>query len=221
MAKFYNVQIPYRGVVPYINRRGPIASIELNAEQIEMLSGCGVVLLDPTNGRVIDVDTILGKKLQEPVVETPLEITPAVPEELEPEILPVAPTAPAQTSEDPDVQEDEKSETAPDETTPESSPEPEAEQDPEPQESAPEVEEPKPDRPASEDNTHPTEPEGALTGAASKPGEFDFTRIPDYSRLSKSKKKKLRATYAELQAQGLPETVIYAQLIKLASSTEP
>ena len=212
--KFYEIQIPYRGVIPYLNRRGPIASVELNAEQIKLLADCGVVMLDPRNGHTIDVDSILGTKKEEPV-DSVVELAPAVPENLEPEILPISQNAVTQTSEDPESEEDGNLEIDSEPTEPESSPDPESEQADELEQTVePEVVEPETegskDEPDKEEGSK-VEPDAA---------EFDFNRIPDYSKLSKSKKKKLRAKFTELSNSGLPATVIYAQLIELAKSTD-
>lgn len=202
--KFYEIQIPYRGVIPYLNRRGPIASVELNAEQIKLLADCGVVMLDPRNGHTIDVDEILGTKKEEPV-DSVVELAPAVPENLEPEILPISQNAASQTSEDPESEEDGNPEIDSEPVEPESSPDPDPEQVTEPEQTV----EPEAIEPETKDSK--AEPDAA---------EFDFSRIPDYSKLSKSKKKKLRAKFAELSNSGLPATVIYAQLIELAKSTD-
>jgi hypothetical protein len=51
MEKFYPVQITYRGVIPVINKQGPIASVELTAAQIKELESCGAELLDPATGK--------------------------------------------------------------------------------------------------------------------------------------------------------------------------
>ena len=207
--KFYEIQIPYRGVVPYLNRRGPIASVELNEEQIKLLADCGVVMLNPRNGQTIDVDAILGTKKEEPV-DSIVELAPAVPENLEPEILPISQNAAAQTSEDLEPEEDENPEIDSEPAEPESSPDPGPEQSTEPEEAAePEVTELETEDDKAEDGK--VEPDAP---------EFDFNRIPDYSKLSKSKKKKLRAKFAELSGLGLPATVIYAQLIELVKSTD-
>ena len=212
--KFYEIQIPYRGVVPYLNRRGPIASVELNAEQIKLLADCGVVMLNPHNGQTIDIDAILGTKKEEPV-DSIVELAPAVPENLEPEILPISQNAAAQTSEDSESEEDENPEINSEPAEPESSLDPESKQPAEPEEAVePEVAEPEiedsKDEPDKEEDSK-VEPDAP---------EFDFNRIPDYSKLSKSKKKKLLAKFAELSRLGLPATVIYAQLIELVKSTD-
>ena len=212
--KFYEIQIPYRGVIPYLNRRGPIASVELNTEQIKLLADCGVVMLDPRNGHTIDVDDILGTKKEEPV-DSVVELAPAVPENLEPEILPINQNAVAQTSEDPEPEEDENPEIDSEPVEPESSPDPDLEQTAEPEETV-ESEATEPETGDSKDEPDKEEDGKAEPDAA----EFDFNRIPDYSKLSKSKKKKLRAKFAELSNSGLPATVIYAQLIELAKSTD-
>ena len=184
--KFYEIQIPYRGVIPYLNRRGPIASVELNTEQIKLLADCGVVMLDPRNGHTIDVDDILGTKKEEPV-DSVVELAPAVPENLEPEILPINQNAVAQTSEDPEPEEDENPEIDSEPVEPESSPDPDLEQTAEPEETV-ESEATEPETGDSKDEPDKEEDGKAEPDAA----EFDFNRIPDYSKLSKSKKKKFK-----------------------------
>ena len=49
--EFFKVQIPYRGVVPIINRKGPMACVELTRDQINELKSYGVELLNPDNGK--------------------------------------------------------------------------------------------------------------------------------------------------------------------------
>lgn len=49
--KFYSVQIPYRGIIPILMRRGPIPSIELTIDQVNTMLEYKVPLLDPTNGK--------------------------------------------------------------------------------------------------------------------------------------------------------------------------
>lgn len=199
--KFYEIQIPYRGVVPYLNRRGPIANVELNADQIKLLADCGVVMLDPHNGSVIDVDAILGiKKVENDSIDSVVELSPAVPENLEPEILHIGQNPTTQTSEDSESEEDENPKIDSEPNEPESS----LDSDPE----------------QTIEQKDANEPETGDDRKKSDSTEFDFSRIPDYSKLSKSKKKKLRVKFTELSRLGLPATVIYAQLIELAKSTD-
>lgn len=50
-TSFYNVQIPYTGMIPVINRRGPIREAMLSKEQINELLALGVEIVDAANGK--------------------------------------------------------------------------------------------------------------------------------------------------------------------------
>lgn len=54
--KFVKVQIPYRGGIPIINRRGPLASVELDVDTIKKLMEYGIEMLDPGTGKPIKLD---------------------------------------------------------------------------------------------------------------------------------------------------------------------
>lgn len=81
---FIKVQIPYRGVIPIINRRGPIPCIELELSMAKDLNlNYGVEMLDPFNGSVISfVDEVkeapVEKKAPEMPVNTDVEKAPSV-----------------------------------------------------------------------------------------------------------------------------------------------
>jgi hypothetical protein len=51
--KFYHIQIAYNGVIPYINRRGPIRDAEMTEGQILELQKLGVEVLDLRTGEPI------------------------------------------------------------------------------------------------------------------------------------------------------------------------
>lgn len=50
-TSFYNVQIPYTGMIPVINRRGPVREAMLSKEQIDELLALGVEIVDAANGK--------------------------------------------------------------------------------------------------------------------------------------------------------------------------
>lgn len=50
-TSFYNVQIPYTGMIPVINRRGPVREAMLSKEQINELLALGVEIVDAANGK--------------------------------------------------------------------------------------------------------------------------------------------------------------------------
>lgn len=50
-TSFYNVQIPYTGMIPVINRRGPVREALLSKEQINELLALGVEIVDAANGK--------------------------------------------------------------------------------------------------------------------------------------------------------------------------
>ena len=58
------VQIPYRGNIPIIHKRGPIACIELELEVCKELLMMGIELLDPYTGKPLPIDVV-----EEPVEE--------------------------------------------------------------------------------------------------------------------------------------------------------
>lgn len=52
------VQIPYRGNIPIIHKRGPIACIELKLEVCKELLMMGIELLDPYTGKPLPINTV-------------------------------------------------------------------------------------------------------------------------------------------------------------------
>lgn len=52
------VQIPYRGNIPIIHKRGPIACIELELEVCKELLMMGIELLDPYTGKPLLIDAV-------------------------------------------------------------------------------------------------------------------------------------------------------------------
>lgn len=221
MSEFYKVQIPYRGVIPVINRRGPVPCAELLREQIEQLQDFGVELLNPDNGKpfefpaeakVIDVavanpagpvNVDLGGASGITVMDHPGDlkepVTPAEPAETKDEDP--APTVPA-ADETPTANE-----TAP---TTESEPatgEPAAEEPTE----EPAVEEPKTEETKADDV------DDAKAKDAEKLG-FDYQKIDIYSALSKAKKRAVRAKYVELFEAQKDTDTIYAELNAFAKT---
>lgn len=66
------VQIPYRGNIPIIHKRGPIACIELELEICKELLMMGIELLDPYTGKPLPIDTV-EESAEEVVADEPAE----------------------------------------------------------------------------------------------------------------------------------------------------
>lgn len=59
MGKYFEVQIPFRGRIPVINRYGPISRILLNEEQLKsIVNDHGIPVADPDTGNPLDMDII-------------------------------------------------------------------------------------------------------------------------------------------------------------------
>ena len=79
------VQIPYRGNIPIIHKRGPIACIELELEVCKELLMMGIELLDPFTGKPLPIDTVeepaeevvIGEPANEAPAEEKIAVTPA------------------------------------------------------------------------------------------------------------------------------------------------
>lgn len=180
--KFYNVQIPYRGIIPILSRRGPIASIELTIEQVNTMLDYGVPLLDPNNGKELKREDFEENQVKEeakansvqPVTQKPQEVqTPAPEEKVDPQ-----PEPPIETADDgSEVAAEKESDDA-----------------------------------ATEEAIETSEDDEIVEPANTTGPEFDFNKIKNYSSLSKSKKKALRTMFADLVAQGTDINIIYAEL---------
>lgn len=66
------VQIPYRGNIPIIHKRGPIACIELELEVCKELLMMGIELLDPYTGKPLPIDGV-EEPVEEVAVDEPTE----------------------------------------------------------------------------------------------------------------------------------------------------
>lgn len=66
------VQIPYRGNIPIIHKRGPIARIELELEVCKELLMMGIDLLDPYTGKPLPIDAV-EEPVEEVAVDEPAE----------------------------------------------------------------------------------------------------------------------------------------------------
>lgn len=101
-TKFYHVQIAHWGFVPILNRRGPIADVELTAEQIGVLRDeHHLTLLNPYNGKPFEFPT--------EAVPGAMSVPPAEPVAEEPATTPATEPAaePEGTSESEDIKSDE------------------------------------------------------------------------------------------------------------------
>ena len=72
------VQIPHRGNIPIIHKRGPIACIELELEVCKELLMMGIELLDPFTGKPLPIDSV-EETVEEVAADEPAEVneTPA------------------------------------------------------------------------------------------------------------------------------------------------
>lgn len=66
------VQIPYRGNIPIIHKRGPIACIELELEVCKELLMMGIELLDPYSGKPLPID-VVEEPVEKVAVDEPTE----------------------------------------------------------------------------------------------------------------------------------------------------
>lgn len=67
------VQIPYRGNIPIIHKRGPIACIELELEVCKELLMMGIELLDPFTGKPLPIDS-MEETVEEVTADEPAEV---------------------------------------------------------------------------------------------------------------------------------------------------
>lgn len=185
--EFMNVQIPYRGGIPILNRRGPIANLELDIETIKTLISYGIEILNPENGKPIIFEsekepaaTQAQVVKEQPVATTVKEEAPK-PEETAP--------AAAETEKKPEVVE-------PAEVTP-----------------APSTEKVETETPAAQDaaDSASEDADDVVEGADA----FDYTKIANYSALSKSKRKELRKYFAEKNGK-MDINILYATLNTMA-----
>ena len=182
--EFMNVQIPYRGGIPILNRRGPIANLELDIETIKTLLSYGIEILNPENGKPITFESV-----KEPVVTQVAEeqaVADAVKDE-EPKSDETVPAA-ADTEKKPEAEPAEEVSPAP-------------------------VEKVETEPPAAQDvaDSASEDSDDVVEGADA----FDYTKIANYSALSKSKRKELRKYFAEKNGK-MDINILYATLNTMA-----
>ena len=186
--EFMNVQIPYRGGIPILNRRGPIANLELDIETIKTLISYGIEILNPENGKPITFESA-----KEPVVthaqvveEQPVATTVKDEEPKPEETVPAA----AETEKKPETVEPAE------EVTP-----------------APSTEKVDTEAPATQDaaDSASEDADDVVEGADA----FDYTKIANYSALSRSKRKELRKYFAEKIGK-MDINILYANLNTMA-----
>lgn len=191
--KFYNVQIPYRGGIPVIMKKGPIASIELSEDQIRELMDCKVPLMNPVDGAPFVLPTENVKKAEEIKKETVETKTEKVP------------STPVEAPETPVIKE--KTETV--ETPKEEVLESEA--------GVATLVSPVVEGVAVVDPAITPVVEGqpaeATTPAHHSPAlDFDYTKVEGYSSMSKSKKREIRAMYVKGIEAGKTAEEVYAEI---------
>lgn len=204
---FIKVQIPYRGVIPIINKRGPLSCVELDSETVKKLQEYGAELLNPETGRPLGMVTDIPVEAEnEPVkVEEKAPIIESEPEPKPAEEIPVT-IPPAE--ENKAVLETVTKDVA--ETTA-ATPIFESDASPAP------VKEEVPTEEAASIDAKPTETEES-EGASLE--DFEYARIKNYSSLAKSKKREIRAAYVELSKTITDKNILYAKLNELATKTE-
>ena len=205
--EFFKVQIPYRGVIPIINRKGPMACVELTRDQINELKSYGVEILNPDNG----------KKFLFPE-QQPVEITlkdfanarPVTKAQLEVKAEPVEDPKEEVSTEPEDVEVNEEETDSADQDAADKT-----------EETAEEVAEATDDlavlhfeESADESAAEPSVAETLPTIESAEPevAEFDYTKVSGYSSLSKSKKKEIRSLFKHKMNSGMSADDAYAEL---------
>jgi hypothetical protein len=192
-VKFYNVQIPYRGGIPVIMKKGPIASIELSEDQIRELMDCKVPLMNPVDGAPFVLPTENVKKVEDPKKETDVTKT----EEVSSTSV-EAPEAPV-TKEKTETVETPKEEVLESEAGVATI-------------ASPVVEGTAVGDPAITPVVE-SQPAAATTPAHHSPAlDFDYTKVEGYSSMSKSKKRDIRAMYVKGIEAGKTAEEVYAEI---------
>lgn len=201
MARFYKVQIPHRGRIPGLNRNGPIACIGLNTEQCaELIRKHNLVLCDPETGNPYDqtkfLNEIVVRKIADDAAEFCKKHTFTFPQQPEK-------TDPTPDGEETKIEVYELTKTEEDE--------PKSEPDQTPSETVTTdiVND-------TEDDSDDSESESAANEQLDDKG-FDHTKIVCYSKLSKSKKRELRAAYSNMKKNGEVTDADYATLNTMAN----
>ena len=184
--EFMNVQIPYRGGIPILNRRGPIANLELDIETIKTLISYGIEILNPENGKPVTFESAKEPAVAQ-VVENQSVATTVKEEAPKPE------------------------ETA--SVTVETEKKPEAAEPAEEATPAPSTEKVDTEAPATQDasDSASEDADDVVEGADA----FDYTKIANYSALSRSKRKELRKYFAEKIGK-MDINILYANLNTMA-----
>lgn len=191
--KFYNVQIPYRGGIPVIMKKGPIASIELSEDQIRELMDCKVPLMNPVDGTPFVLPTENVKKAEEPKKETVVTKTEEVP------------STPVEAPETPVTKEKTETVETPKEEVLES------------EVGVATIASPVVEGVAVVDPAITPVVE-SQTVAATAPAhhspalDFDYTKVEGYSSMSKSKKREIRAMYVKGIEAGKTADEVYAEI---------
>lgn len=205
--EFFKVQIPYRGVIPIINRKGPMACVELTRDQINELKSYGVELLNPDNGKKflfpeqqpVEI-TLKDFANARPVTKAQLEVK-TEPAETPKEEISTEHEEVVTTEEEPDTAEQD----GVDETV----------------EASEEVTEATNDSTVLhfEENTEANiadpsvvETIPAIESAEPEAAEFDYTKVNGYSSLSKSKKKEIRSLFKHKMNSGMSVEDAYTEL---------
>lgn len=183
--EFMNVQIPYRGGIPILNRRGPIANLELDIETIKTLISYGIEILNPENGKPVTFESENESAVTQVVEEQPVANVNEAPKPEE--------TVPAATETE---KKPEAAEQPAEEVTP-----------------APSTEKVDTEAPATQDaaDSASEDSDDVVEGADA----FDYTKIANYSALSKSKRKELRKYFAEKNGK-MDINILYATLNTMA-----
>lgn len=186
--KFYNVQIPYRGGIPVIMKKGPIASIELSEDQIRELMECKVPLMNPVDGAEFVLPTENMSVVQVAPGST---------------IEPIEP-APVITVEEEKPNTDQEADDPKEEETPVNEPETETVTSP--------VSEGVLVEPSATPAPAPVDPQVSTVKSRSPALDFDYTKVEGYSSMSKSKKREIRAMYVMWIENGKTAEEAYAAI---------
>ena len=184
--EFFRVQIPYRGIIPLLNRKGPVPCVELTRDQVLQLKEYKVEMLDPDTGKpflfpenrpiMVTLDDFANARpISKQEAARIISGTPAKEEKIEDS----TPDEGAQSNDKTPDQENTDAEVS----------EPDAE----------EIALVYTTEAASEETgDSDIETEGTSEAATTNAvPEFDFNRIKGYSNLPRKKKKELRAYYQE------------------------
>lgn len=185
--EFMHVQIPYRGGIPIINRRGPIADLELDIKTIKTLISYGIEVLDPSNGKPI--------AFQEEAPTPTATVAPKEDKSVEKKADEAVTTPVAAAAVKP-ADEKKADEASPTVTAPAAA--------------AP-AQEAAPSEEKAEDTASADGDDDAVEGADA----FDYTKIVNYSSLSKSKRKELRKFFAEKNGK-MDINILYATLNEMS-----